>query len=195
MVIRSSPPETTPNFVRTQISTSAHATASIVVSSTTAIKRSPSVARREVGESEPELRIGTTIPDCSSRCCPGGTFTPHQLQRRNFESTVLRQRGHSMGRLASVIAGAVSSRAIGAHIHRVIAERRIAAALEQPSLPARANSKLSGAPQRVALSAVRLTGGISDRLSMPAVSSAVSLPQHSVDLRACCYATDAQNIA
>jgi len=51
------------------------------------------------------------------------------------------------------------------------------------------------APQRVALSAVRLIGGISDRLSVPAVSSAVSSTRHSVDLRACCYDTDAQDLA
>src|SRR5262249_17986501 len=102
-VIRSSPPEITPHFMNTETSTRAHATTSIAVSSTTAIRRSPRVARREgtwVAEVS-VLRIGTT-PDSSSRCCPRGTFTPHQLQRRNFASTVLLQRGHSMGGLSLI---------------------------------------------------------------------------------------------
>ena len=100
-VIRNSPPAMTPQCRNTQTSTRAHATARIAVSSSTAIKRSPNEARRGMGKFEAESvpRIGTTMPDSSSMCCPGGTFTPHQLQRRNFGSTVLLQRGHSMGGL------------------------------------------------------------------------------------------------
>src|SRR5438270_10354588 len=99
-VTRSSAPVTTPHLIKTQISIRALAARRIAASRTVAIRRSPSVARRaDLEESAPDSPSdgnGSTTPDSSSKCCPGGTPMPHHAHFRVLLSTVLRQRGHSI---------------------------------------------------------------------------------------------------